>query len=75
MVVGQFDFNMIYPDVLRISSPLTKRLSIDAETPSDELRVSGKSPLKSIPQPLRLSLSKPRFGENRQSLGKEGQQE
>jgi hypothetical protein len=54
----------------RASSP--SRLSINAKTPFDELRVSGKNPLKSNPQPLRLSLSKPRFGENRQSPSRRG---
>jgi len=46
------------------------RLSKNAKSPFDEPRVSGKSPLKSDPTPLRLSLSKPRFGENRQSGGR-----
>ncbi len=47
-------------------------LSINANTPFDELGVSGKSPLKSDSLPLRLSLSKPRFGENRQTHPGEG---
>jgi hypothetical protein len=56
-----------------IEGPLSfDGLSINAKTPFDELRVSGKSPFKSNPQPLRLSLSKPRFGENRQFLRGEG---
>ena len=45
----------------------SRRLSINAEQPFDGLRVSGQSPLKSTPQPLRLSSSKPRLRENRQS--------
>jgi hypothetical protein len=47
--------------------PLTKGVSIDAKTPFDKFRVCGKSPFKSNLQPLRLSLSKPLFGENRRS--------
>ena len=45
--------------------PPAWRLSKNAETPFDKLRVSGKNPFTIESQPLRLSLSKPRFRENR----------
>jgi hypothetical protein len=60
------------PTVERIAS----RLSEKSKTPFDKLRVSGRSHLKSDPEPLRLSSLKhvlseaegPRFGLFRQSL-------
>ena len=48
--------------------------SVDkCDTPFDKVTLSGPSPLGSSPQPLRLSLSKPRFGENRQTLPRRGE--
>ncbi len=47
-------------------------LSTNERTPFDKLRVSGQSPLQSTHKPLRLSSSKPRFGENRQTRMGEG---
>jgi hypothetical protein len=47
------------------------RLSKNAKIPFDELRVSGKILSKMDIKPLRLSLSKPRFGENRHPLWRE----
>jgi hypothetical protein len=47
------------------------RLSKNAKIPFDELRVSGKILSKMDIKPLRLSLSKPRFGENRHPLPRE----
>ena len=51
---------------------LGKGVSINARSPFDGLRVSGKSSMKSGRDPLVLSSSKHERGENRQSLDKEG---